>query len=108
MSNNTILLTLLCMIITMIILRVIPMMFFKEKIKNKFLKSLFAYVPSTVLTALIVPEVFRSTSSPISAWIGFIVAIILAYCEKSLITVSLSTVVVAFITECIMRAMNVL
>lgn len=108
MNSQTIFIVLIAMAITMVALRAIPLLFFKKKIENKFLKSFFTYVPNTVLTALIVPEVFSSTSTPISAWAGVIVAVVLSYFDRGLLTVSLCAVTTSFITEFIMRSAGML
>lgn len=108
MSNQTIYIVLISMALTMIVLRAMPLLFFKKKIENKFLKSFFTYIPSTVLTALIVPEVFTSTSTPVSAWTGVIMAVVLSYFGRGLLTVSLCAVVTSFITEFIMRSIGML
>lgn len=108
MNNQTIYIVLIAMALTMIALRAIPLLFFKKKIENKFLKSFFTYVPNTVLTALIVPEVFNSTSTPISAWAGVIMAVVLSYFGRGLLTVSLCAVITSFITEFIMRSAGML
>ena len=104
MNNQTIYIVLISMVLTMISIRAIPLLFFKKKIENKFLKSFFTYIPSTVLTALIVPEVFVSTSTPVSAWAGVITAVILSYFGRGLLTVSLCAVGISFITELIMKS----
>ncbi len=108
MNSQTIYIVLISMAITMILIRAVPLLFFKKKIENKFLKSFFTYVPNTVLTALIVPEVFTSTSTPISAWAGVIVAVVLSYFGRGLLTVSLCAVATSFITELIMRSTGIL
>ncbi|MBQ6143082.1 MAG: AzlD domain-containing protein [Clostridia bacterium] len=108
MNSQNIYIILISMAITMIALRAIPLLFFKKKIENKFLKSFFTYIPSTVLTALIVPEVFSSTSTPVSAWAGVIMAVVLSYFGRGLFTVSACAVITSFITEVIMRSMGIL
>ena len=87
----------------MVAVKVIPILFCKEKIKNTFIKSFLEYIPFAVLTSMIIPEIFHSTSSVISAVIGFIAAIILAYVGQSLVVVALSTTFIVFIAEQIMQ-----
>ena len=40
------------------LLRMIPLVFFRKKIKNRFIRSLLHYIPFAVLTAMTVPAVF--------------------------------------------------
>ena len=55
-----------------------------------------------------IPEVFHSTANMWSAVAGVLVAVILAYFEKSLITVAVISAVAVFIVEGIMSASNLM
>lgn len=79
--------------------RVLPLAVFKKKIKNRFVQSFLAYIPYAVLAAMTFPEVLYSTGSIISAAAGFVVAVILAYRGKGLLTVAMAAVLVVYITE---------
>ncbi len=81
---------LLVMALVTYLVRTIPFVAFRKKIRNKFFKSFLAYVPYAVLGAMTFPAIFTSTGSVLSAAIGCVVAIFLAFKEKSLLTVALS------------------
>lgn len=81
---------LLVMALVTYLVRAIPFVVFRKKIKNKFFKSFLAYVPYAVLGAMTFPAIFSSTGSVISAAVGCVVAVFLAFKEKSLLTVALS------------------
>ena len=68
------------------LLRMVPMVFFRNKIKNRFVRSLLHYIPFAVLTAMTVPAVFYSSAYLVSAIVGTLAAIILAYCNRGLVT----------------------
>lgn len=70
------------------LVRMIPMVLIKEKIKNKFILSFLHYIPYTVLSVMTVPACFYATDSPITATVGFVVAIVAAFFEKSLVQVA--------------------
>lgn len=70
------------------LIRVIPLVLVKRKIKNPFLNSFLYYIPYTVLAAMTFPAILYATGSTISAAAGLIVAVILAYHKKSLIVVA--------------------
>lgn len=93
------------MALVMAVLRVVPLLFFKKKIKNKFLNSFLAYIPYAVLTSMTFPEVFHSTSSVWSASIGVVAALILSYFGQSLIVVALSSTAIVFLVEQLMKFM---
>ena len=74
------------------------------KIINVFIKSFLEYIPYAVLTSMIFPEAFvNSTGSVWSASIAVVAAIILSYIGQSLVVVALSSTLVAFIVEQVMR-----
>lgn len=79
---------LLIMAIVTYLVRMLPLVFFKKKIQNKFVLSFLYYMPYTVLAVMTIPEVFYSTSSPISATVGVAVAIVLAYFKLGLLRVA--------------------
>lgn len=85
------------------LIRMLPLVLFKKKIKSRFVLSFLYYVPYAVLTVMTIPAIFYSTASWISALSGFLVALILAYMEKSLLTVAAAGCITVFIAETIMK-----
>lgn len=84
------------------LVRMLPLVLVKKEITNKFILSFLYYIPYAVLTVMTVPAVFYATSSVASAVVGVIVAVILAYFEKSLLTVAFCSCAGVFLTELIM------
>lgn len=85
------------------LVRMIPLVLVKKRIKNKFLLSFLYYIPYAVLSAMTIPAIFYSTSDNISAWAGFLVAVILSYLENSLLKVAVSSCLVVLLCEMIIR-----
>lgn len=83
------------------LIRVIPFVAIKEKISNKYVRSFLYYIPYAVLTAMTLPAALYATSSFISALAGIVVAIILAYRNKSLTVVAIFACIAVYITELI-------
>ena len=81
------------------LIRMIPMAFFRKKIENVWIQSFLYYVPYAVLTAMTFPSVFSSTGSSLSAIIGCIVAMVLAFFERSLLIVAVGAAGTAFIVQ---------
>lgn len=79
------------MAITTYIIRMLPMVIFRKKIKSKWIQSFLYYVPYSVLAAMTFPAIFNSTGSKESAVAGCIVAVILAFFKRSLLTVALGS-----------------
>lgn len=81
------------------LIRALPMVIFRRKITNVWIKSFLYYVPYAVLAAMTFPAVFSSTGSHISAAAGTVAAIVLAYFGRSLLTVAIGAAVVVFIVQ---------
>ena len=87
---------------TTYILRMVPLVFIKRKIKNRFIVSFLHYIPSSVLTVMTVPAIFNSTET-FPATVGFAFAVILAYFDKSLITVAASASIAVILIQSIIN-----
>ena len=70
------------------LIRLLPLLFIRKKIKNRFIRSFLHYVPYSVLTVMAFPAIFHSTTYITSAIAGFAVAVLLAVRKKSLIIVA--------------------
>ena len=85
------------------LIRMLPLVLIKKKLKNRFLKSFLYYIPYAVLSVMTVPAIFTSTGSVVSATAGFVTAVILAYFEHGLLTVAAFSCAAVFIAELFMR-----
>ncbi len=99
MSNSYIWMGIAVMALVTYLIRSIPMVVFRKKIKSRWIQSFLYYVPYTVLTAMTIPAVFTSTGSVLGASLAFVVAVALAYFKKGLLTVALVSAFVAFIVQ---------
>lgn len=85
------------------LIRMLPLVFFRKKIKSRFIRSFLYYVPYSVLTVMTVPAVFYSTGNIISSLVGVAVAVILAYFKKSLVIVAAGSAFAVLISEIVIR-----
>lgn len=89
------------------LIRAVPFVLIRKKIQNKYIRAFLKYIPYAVLTAMTIPAIFFSTTPGgvfsvaglITATAGFLVAVILSYFEKSLITVAIAASVTVMVTE---------
>ena len=72
------------------LIRMLPLTAFRRPIKSPFIQSFLTYIPYAVLGAMTFPEVFYSTGDLRTAAAGVIVAVILAWRGKSLLTVAIA------------------
>lgn len=87
------------------LIRVIPFVAIKEKIRNRFIQSFLYYIPYAVLTAMTIPAIFYATSHPISAIAGLIVAVLLALRGKGLTVVAALACAAVFVTELLLSVL---
>lgn len=99
MQTKNFLLYLLVMASVTYLVRALPLVLVKKKIENRFVLSFLHYVPYAVLSVMTVPAIFYATSTPISAAVGFVLAVLLAYFGRSLLTVAIASSAAVFITE---------
>ena len=91
------------MALTTYLIRMIPLVFFRKEIKNRFIRSFLAYVPCACLTAMTFPAILYSTNAVLSGAIALAVALIAALCKRSLVTVAALSCAAVFVTEWIIR-----
>lgn len=83
------------------LIRMIPMVVFKERIKNRFVVSFLYYVPYAVLSAMVFPAIFYVSGNITSAAVGFAVAVLVSFFGKSLVTVALCSCTAVLVSELI-------
>lgn len=99
MNNTQFVIYLILLAGSTYLIRVIPFVAIKNKIKNRFIQSFLYYIPYAVLTAMTIPVVLYATDYVVSACIGLGVAVLFALKEKSLTVVAAAACIAVFVTE---------
>ena len=94
---------LIVMALVTYLVRVLPLTLFRKEITNEFVLSFLYYVPYACLAAMTVPAIFYATSNLVSAVCGFVTALVLAYFERSLVTVAAFSCLSVFVCERVME-----
>ncbi|MEE3493327.1 AzlD domain-containing protein [Ruminococcus sp.] len=94
------------MAITTYLIRVIPFVAIRGKIKSRFINSVLYYIPYAVLSAMTFPAIFFATGDVISSSVGTAAALLMAFFDLPLIVVALSSSAAALITSLIMNALH--
>ena len=81
------------------LIRMLPLTLMKRKIENRFIRSFLYYIPFTVLGAMTFPDIIYATGDPRTAAVGMVVALVLAWCGRSLLTVALAASAAAFAAQ---------
>ena len=85
------------------LIRMIPLVFFRKKIKSRFIRSFLYYIPYTVLAVMTIPAIFYSTGSIWSSIAGASVAVILTFLGRGLLTVAAGASAAVLIAELIIK-----
>ncbi len=99
MNLTRVLISVAIMAGTTYLIRVLPMVIFKKKIKNVFIQSFLYYVPYAVLSAMTIPAIFSAAGSAVSSAAGCAVAIALAYFNRGLLTVAVGASLAAWLVQ---------
>ena len=84
------------------LIRLLPILFIRKRIKSVFIRSFLHYVPFVVLATIALPSILFSTGNLISGVIATLVCIVLAYFNKGLAVVSIGGVTAALVVEIIL------
>lgn len=79
------------------LIRMLPLAAIRGKVKSRFLQSFLFYVPYAVLGAMTFPAVFSSTGNVYTALAGTVVALVLGWMGKSLLTVAAASCLAVFV-----------
>ena len=94
------------MALTTYLIRMLPLTLLRKPIRSRFLRSFLHYVPYACLTAMTFPAILTSTAAVISGTAALVVAVILAYRGKSLLTVSLAASAAVMIVEFLIKVVK--
>lgn len=106
MSFDQFLPYLLTMALVTYLIRAVPLVLIKRKIENRFVISFLYYMPYAVLSVMTVPAVFFATGNVLSAAAGVLVALILAFLKRDLLTVAIGASAAVFLAELMMQTMG--
>ena len=81
------------------LIRVLPLLFVRHKIKNRFIRSFLYYVPYAVLAAMTFPTILFAPDHLISGILAAVVCTLLAFFKRGLVTVALGGASTVLICE---------
>ncbi len=92
----------LVMALVTYVIRMVPFTVFRKKITSRFVRSLLYYLPYAVLSAMTFPAIFYATGNTLTAVVGTVVALALAYLRLPLVVVALAAAAGALVTNLLM------
>lgn len=84
---------------TTYLVRMLPLVLMKGRITNRFLLSFLHYIPYAVLSVMTIPAIFSATGDLRTAAAGFVVAMVLAWKGRSLLTVAAAACAAVLLAE---------
>ena len=88
MEQHRILIYILLAIITTNLIRVLPMVFIKGPISNRFVRSFLYYVPYVTLAVMTFPDMILATPTPWPSLIALVIGMIAAWAHLGLLPVA--------------------
>lgn len=89
----------LIMIVVTNLIRVLPMVLIRGRIRNRFVRSFLYYVPYVTLAVMTFPTIVTSTTIPISGALALVLGIIAAWFGLGLFPVATICCVVVYVVE---------
>lgn len=81
------------------LIRLLPLLFIRKRITNRFLKSFLYYVPYIVLSVMALPAILFCTDNIASGLCAAIVCAVLAYKRMGLIPCMFGSVIAVLVVE---------
>ena len=89
----------LVMAVTTYLIRLLPLLLVRGRLRSRFLRSFLHYVPVACLAAMTFPAILYATDHIVSGAVGLSVAVLLALKHKSMVTVAVAGCVCVFLIE---------
>ena len=96
--NNNIYLSLLIMCATVYMIRLLPLLFLRKPITNRFIRSFLYYVPYVTLAVMTFPAIVTATGTIWSGVAALVVGLIMAWFNGDLFVVAISCCATVFLT----------
>ncbi len=89
MKQSELLILMGIMSLTTYLVRMIPFVLFRHKIRSRFFRSVTYYMPYAILSAMSIPGIFYCTGDPYTATGGFLAAVLLTLKRCNIVIIAL-------------------
>lgn len=93
---------LMIVIVTIALIRILPVTLIRKKIDNRFIRSFLYYVPYVTLAVMTFPAIMEATQSPVAGAAALVFGIVAAWLGLGLFPVSIICCLVVLILEFIL------
>ena len=95
-------LSLLVMALTIYSIRLMPFLFLRKPIRNKWFRSFLYYVPYVTLAVMTFPAILTATDSPLAGAAALVAGLLMAWFSGDLFAVAITCCVVVLLTGLIL------
>lgn len=81
------------------LVRILPMLLIRGKIRNQFVRSFLYYVPYVTLAVMTFPAIIEATQTPIAGIVALLLGILAAWFGWNLFSVSILCCITVFVIE---------
>lgn len=96
MNNHNTWIYILLMVLVTNLIRILPVVFIKGRLRNRFLRSFLYYVPYVTLAVMTFPAIVESTSSPLAGALALLLGLVAAWFGWGLFPVAILCCLVVF------------
>lgn len=97
MENHSLIIYVLLLIVVTNLIRIIPVLFIKGPIKNRFVRSFLHYVPYVTLSVMTFPAIVETTGEPLAGAMALVGGVVAAWMGLGLFPVALVCCFFAYI-----------
>ena len=87
------------MVLVTNLIRILPVVLIRGKIRHRFLRSFLYYVPYVTLAVMTFPAILEATQSPLAGMIALILGIVAAWMGLGLFPVACLCCITVFLLE---------
>lgn len=90
------------MVLTVNLIRILPVTLIRGRIRNRFIRSFLYYVPYVTLSVMTFPAIIETTQTPIAGMMALAIGVVAAWCGLGLFPVAAICCMIVFVIEAVM------
>ncbi len=94
------------MVVTVFLIRALPLTLIRKQIKSRFLRSFLYYVPYVTLAVMTFPAIIDATNSTLAGVAALLIGVVLAYVGVNMFNVAIICCVTVFVMEFIVARIH--
>ena len=103
MEKGNVIIYIILAIITTNLIRALPIVLIKGRIRNRFLRSFLYYVPYVTLAVMTFPAIVEITSNPLVGVVALLAGIIAAWYGMGMFPVAILCCVIVYVMDTFLR-----